>query len=209
MALNTADPEAVRSAAREILDDPQFPNHDPSLFDQVMYWVTHPAEALEYAISWVLGHLIGTGPGTFISWIVVLAFLAGVVFAVVMLTRSTRHDNSVPVTFATSSGQKTAAEFLAEAAAFEQNAQWRDAIRMRYAAVLADLGQAGIVRLRPGRTTGEYLGEVRENLPDGAEVFGDVTIGFELAWYGSAETTQGDLERFKDVAGRVKAKVRA
>jgi hypothetical protein len=206
VALETSDPEAVRAAAREILSQPEYTAHEMTWWRQLMYYAAHPWEAVSDGIDWLLGHLAGTGPGAVVAWIFVVAFLGGLVFLIVTLTRSTTRDNAIPVGLAPSTRDRTPAEFLEEAERMEAEGRWRQAIRMRYAALLAELGLAGFIRLRPGRTTGEYLMEVRSNLPAAAESFGSATQVFERAWYGKGEPDQSDLQQFKHAASGVNAK---
>jgi hypothetical protein len=209
MALDTSDPEAVRAAAREILSQSEYTRHELTWWRQLLYYVTHPWEALADGFNWFLGQLVGSGPGTVISWLFVVALVVGLIFLIFTLTRSTTRDNAVPVGMAPSTRDRTPAEFLAEAERMEAEGRWRQAIRMRYAALLAQLGQDGFIRLRPGRTTGEYVVEMRSNLPDAAEAFESATRVFERAWYGKGEPAESDLEAFKVQASGVKSKALA
>jgi hypothetical protein len=206
MALDTSDPEAVRAAAREILSQSEYTRHELTWWRQLLYYATHPWEALADGMDWFFGQLVGRGPGAVIAWFFVVALIGGLIFLIVTLTRSTTRDNAVPVGMAPSTRDRTPAEFLAEAERMEAERRWRQAIRMRYAALLAELGQGGFIRLRPGRTTGEYVVEVRANLPDASDAFESATRVFERAWYGKSEPSNGDLEQFKDHASGVKSK---
>jgi hypothetical protein len=55
----------------------------------------------------------------------------------------------------------------------------------------------------PGRTAGEYRGEVRRNLPDAAADFAGATELFELAWYGRGETGPQQASRLRELSGLV------
>jgi hypothetical protein len=209
MALETSDPDAVRAAARDILSQQAYTSHELTWWRQLLYYLAHPWAALTDGIDYVLGALVGGGAGAVVAWIFVVALIAGAVFLIVGVTRTTVHDNVIPVGLAPSTRFRSAAEFLAEAEQAERDGRWRQAIRMRYSALLAELGAAGLVRLRPGRTTGEYLMEVRGNLPAAAESFFDATMVFERAWYGTGQTDERDLSRFKDAASGVNAKAAA
>ena len=79
-------------------------------------------------------------------------------------------------------------------------------MRCRYRALVARLAAGGAVDEIPGRTAGEYRLELRRTRPDAAPAFTEATDLFERAWYGHADVTGGDDERFRsladDVAGR-------
>jgi hypothetical protein len=209
MALDQSDPDAVRAAARDILSQPQYTAHETTWWRQVEHYVTHPSEAITDALSYVLGTLVGGGAGSIIAWIFVVILIAGAVWLIVKVTRTTTRDNVIPVGIAPNTRYRSAAEFLAEAEKAELDRRWRHAIRMRYSAVLAELGSTGFVRLRPGRTTGEYLSEVRANLPAAADAFFEATRIFEKAWYGTGEPDERDLTHFKEAAAGVNAKAAA
>lgn len=209
MALDASDPEAVRAAAREILSHPEFATHEMTWWRQLLYYVGHPGEALTDAFDWVLGQFSGGGAGVVIAWIAVAILLSAAVTLIVALTRTTSHDNVVPVGFVPNARYRSAAEFLADAERLEREQQWREAIRMRYAALLAELGASGFLRLRPGRTTGEYFAEVRSNLPVVTQPFGEATMLFESAWYGDVASTSVELEQFKACSAGVQAKAAA
>src|SRR5919197_1551513 len=74
---------------------------------------------------------------------------------------------------------------------------------------VAALVGRGLVEEVPGRTAGEYRGEVRRNAPGAAEAFSGATDPFERAWYGRAPTGADDASHFRDLAGRVLERVRA
>jgi hypothetical protein len=60
-----------------------------------------------------------------------------------------------------------------------------------------------VVEEVPGRTSGEYRGEVGRNLPTSADAFAGATELFERAWYGRRPTGADDAARFRDLARRV------
>ena len=53
-------------------------------------------------------------------------------------------------------GARTAAQWRAEAAAHDAAGRWREALRCRYRALVAELAGRGLVEEIPGRTSGEY-----------------------------------------------------
>jgi hypothetical protein len=82
-------------------------------------------------------------------------------------------------------------------------------VRCRYRALVAELAARGLVDEVPGRTAGEYRGEVRRNLPDAAGDFAGATELFELAWYGRGDTDAQQASRLRELSGRVLQRVPA
>src|SRR6266508_4274462 len=74
---------------------------------------------------------------------------------------------------------------------------------------LVILAVLGVVAEVPGRTSGEYRGEVSRNLPNASEAFAGATEVFDRAWYGRQPTGEGEATSFRDLAGRVLARVPA
>ena len=88
---------------------------------------------------------------------------------------------------------RSAADWLADAAAAERRGDRREALRCRYRALVAEFAAAGFVEELPGRTTGEVRAEVSAAVPDAAEAFGQATDAFERAWYARGRVDADDL----------------
>src|SRR6266542_6294919 len=73
----------------------------------------------------------------------------------------------------------------------------------------SDVCSSDLVEEVPGRTSGEYRGEVSRNLPNASEAFAGATEVFDRAWYGRQPTGEGEATSFRDLAGRVLARVPA
>jgi hypothetical protein len=99
--------------------------------------------------------------------------------------------------------RRSASQWRAEAETHEANGEWREAVRCRYRALVGDLASRGLVEEIPGRTSGEYRGEVARNLPNASEAFGGATEVFDRAWYGRNPTGEREAARFRELAGRV------
>lgn len=184
----------VRRATESVLSRPEFAEAQPSLWDRL--WTM-----LGDAIARVLETLSGGGRGSVIGTVALVVVAAVLAFAVVRLTRSVRKDPGVEFTVEGHLG-RTSAEWSAEADDHERAGQWRDAVRCRYRAVLADLAAAGLVDEVSGRTSGEYLAAVRRDAPAADASFTEVTRRFESAWYGHGTTTAADHAEVVDAAGR-------
>lgn len=184
------DAQSIRRAAHDILSQSQFRTSAPSLLERARSWLGRQlSHALDAALA---GHL-----GIF-GAIVLLAIAAAVVFAVVRVTRASRHGGRVGGYHVGPAG-RLPTDWLAEAAACEVSGDWRGALRARYRALVAELGQRGVVDEIPGRTTGEYRAEVSENLPAAAQEFSSATDLFEATVYGARGAGPADaaaLETF-------------
>src|SRR6266540_2818720 len=195
------DPREVHRAVDEVLSRPEFRPASRPLLDRIWTWLlTHLGELLAGLTSTTAGSIIGL-----VLFVVILALLAllAVRFARTMST-SPEVGAAIVVT-----PQRGAAEWRADAEAHEASGQWRQAVRCRYRALVADLASRGVVQEVPGRTSGEYRSEVGRNLPNASEAFAGATEVFDRAWYGRRPTDEGEAIRFRDLAGRVLARVPA
>ncbi len=200
--------------------DPPVPEWDPGQVHDATRRVLRRAEfqparrtPLEVAWQWLLerlgillGQLASGGAGAIIGLVVVLLILAAVAFVAVRFSLGVTRDPASAAALPAVPG-RTPAEWRAEAEAHERAGEWRQAVRCRYRALVADLAVRGLVDEVPGRTAGEYRGEVRRNAPVVADDFAGATELFELAWYARWPTGQDDAGRLRTLAGRVLAGV--
>ena len=190
-----ASADDIRRITRNVLSRPEFGEAEPSLLDRVFR-----------AIGDFFGRLVDVvgagGRGSVIGTLVLLGVAGVFVWAVVRFTRTVRTDPTRDVVVAGQIG-RTAAQWLDEAAACVADGRWRDALRCRYRALLAELAAAGLVEEVAGRTSGEYLAAVEADVPGAAEAFLAVTRRFEAAWYGHVPTSAQDLEAFEGAASTV------
>lgn len=193
------DPSEVHRAVDEVLSRPEFRPAARPLLDRILSWaLTRLGELLASLTATTAGSVIGVA--LFVAILVVLALLA---------TRFARTMSRSPEVEAAivSLPRRSAAEWRAEAEAHELAGEWRQAVRCRYRALVAELSSRGIVEEVPGRTSGEYRGEVDRNLPGAAEAFASATEVFDRAWYGRRPTAEGEVERFRVLSGRVLERV--
>ena len=193
------DPSEVHRAVEEVLSRPEFRQAARPLLDRILTWVLAGlGELLASLTATAAGSIIGVA--LFVAILVVLALLA---------TRFARTMSRSPEVAAAivSLPRRSAADGRAEAEAHERAGEWRQAVRCRYRALVAELSSRGIVEEVPGRTSGEYRGEVDHNLPGAAEAFAGATDVFDRAWYGRRPTGEGEVERFRVLAGRVLERV--
>lgn len=195
------DPQQVREVVREVLSRPEFRPPQRSLTERLFDWVLE-------LIGRLLAALGGSGAGGIVGLILLALVLAGVG---VLAARFSRGLTPSPEVAAGVPGgrRRSAAEWRAEAEAHERAGAWREAVRSRYRALVADLAARGLVEEVPGRTAGEYRRQVGRALPEAATDFAGATELFEVAWYGRSSTGAGDAAHLRDLADRVLRRVPA
>jgi hypothetical protein len=195
------DPDQVREAVREVLSRPEFRPPDRPLLSRLLDWLLD-------LVGRLLAALGGSGAGGIVGLVLLALVLVGVG---VLVARFSRGLTPSPELAAAVAGgtRRSAAEWRAEAEAHERAGAWRQAVRSRYRALVADLASRGLVEEVPGRTAGEYRREVGRNLPDAAADFAGATELFEVAWYGRFETGAAEAAHLRDLTGRVLQRARA
>jgi hypothetical protein len=185
----------VDSLADEILSRAEFQEPPKSLLDRVNDWISEQLARFFEALA-------EGGGNRLVAW-AILALLVGAV--VVLAIRLTRTLQSVPATTPDSldPGRRSVADWVAEAEEHEARGDWKRALLCRYRALLAELIGRGLVDDVPGRTTGEYRGEVDASLPTVADPFHAATDLFEGAWYGDEPSAAPENRRFRSLADSV------
>lgn len=187
----------ARRALRQVLDRPEFREPPAPV-------LTRLRDALFELVGRLLSRILEGAPGTLAGWLVVVAVVAGLVALGVWFARSVRRDPAARAA-AADRPRRTAADWRARAARHEAAGEWREALRCRYRALVADLAARGLVEEVPGRTAGEYRAEVARNVPAAATPFARATDLFERAWYGHAPAGPDDADRFGALARDVLA----
>jgi Domain of unknown function (DUF4129) len=195
------DPEQVREVVREVLSRPEFRPPQRSLTERVLDWVLE-------LIGRLLAALGGSGAGGIVGLVLLALALVGVG---VLVARFSRGLTPSPELAAAVPGarRRSAAEWRAEAEALERAGAWREAVRSRYRALVADLAARGLVEEVPGRTAGEYRREVGRAVPEATPDFAGATELFEAAWYGRSPTGAGEAAHLRDLSDRVLRRVGA
>lgn len=189
------DADEVRSAADDVLGRPEFRRPGPTLLQRIRNWIV---ERVEQA----LGAVLGRGPGQLVAWIVLLVALAVVAFLVIRFSRgmtpdATRRRQRVV------ERRRSPEEWRAEADAHARAGRWREAVRFRYRALVAELGVRGVVDDVPGRTAGEYRREVARSVPEVAPAFSQASDLFETVWYGHRPTDEQHDARLRELSDTV------
>jgi len=196
---STRDPDAVRQAAEQILADPRYDRPPEPFVDRVLGWFGD-------RISDALGSLVAGGGGAVVAWVILLAGVGGIVYLVIRhgrigslpVARTARPRPMVELT-------RTARQWRDEAAALEADGRWREGLRCRHRALVADLVRAGDIPEQPGRTAGEYVRDVARARPAAAGEMAAATELFEAAWYGGAATGAAEAARFAELEAQVLA----
>lgn len=152
----------------------------------------------------MIRYLFSHGRATPVGLVLLAVVLVVGLLLLTRFARRIRRDPSVDVRSATGP-RRGAADWAAEAARHAAAGEWREALRCRYRALVADLAVRGVVEEIPGRTAREYTAQVRDHLPPAGVAFGEASDLFEAAWYGNQPSTQAEHERITDLADGVLA----
>lgn len=188
----TRPPGQVTHTVHAVLARPEYRHQGPSLVTRL--W----RDVLDW-VARVLSGVVGAGVGAWLALLVIVGLVALVVWR---LSSGVTRDPGRGVVF-TAGMLRPAADWRAEAEAHERAGEWRQAVRARYRALVADLAGRGVLHEIPGRTAGEYRAELTDALPGASPQFAGATELFEGAWYGHRATDAADAAHFRDLADRV------
>ncbi|MFW5947673.1 MAG: DUF4129 domain-containing protein [Gemmatimonadota bacterium] len=210
MAMQQSDPittTEVEAALRAVLDRPEYAPVEPPLLHRMVRAVT---EWFAGDVWPALRDLIpvpdASDPGWRIVGTVVLTLGAVIGLAVLAIwavraVRWWRHRaerrSAGPVT---SVGPVTAADWDHRAAAAAENGEWRVAAHALYQATLLRLGDAGVIRVDPSKTPGDYRREARRRVPDRAGELDGFLRWFERVAYGRDDPGPDHYARLADTA---------
>jgi len=188
-------PDEVRRAVGEVLSRDEYQRPPPGLIQRLR------AEVVDF-LERILGAILGGGRGGIVAWGIFAVAILVIVVVAVRFARGVTRDpgRAVP---SVSVARRGAAEWRADAEAAERAGQWRQALRCRYRALVAELADRGLVEEVAGRTAGEYRVEVAGSAPTVAVPFAGATELFERAWYGDRPTGQDEAARFRGLADEV------
>lgn len=191
----------------DVLSRPEFEAAKPQWWEVVL-------DAIGDFFAGIFEALSAGDRGSIIGTVVLVTVVLAGVAVLARFARSVRRDAAVAVALDVQIG-RSAGDWLVEAAAHEQAARWREAVRCRYRALLAELAAAGLVEEVRGRTSGEYRAAVASDVPAASVAFDEATRAFDLAWYGHDDVSADDVTALQEAAqlvlhdagvGRVPAK---
>jgi Domain of unknown function (DUF4129) len=194
-------PAVSRAKASAILSQRQFRGARPNLAEQFLRWVSQHLGSGATT-------LLSGGAGALLGWAVLLAAVGIVVALVVYGTRTLRRDTERAEAPIQVEVRRTAGDWLEQADRFERDGAWKDGLRCRHRALIAELISAQVVGDLPGRTTGEHRRDVATTLPAAAGDFSGASELFERAWYGDRPTGPDQRDQFNQLADSVLARAR-
>jgi Domain of unknown function (DUF4129) len=152
--------------------------------------------------------VIGVGEQNLVGTVAVVALLGVILVLVARFLRGVRRDPGQDLALALAPG-RSPREWQAEAEEHERAGRWREALRCRYRLLLARLAVRGLIEEVPGRTSGEYLVEAIDALPDAAADLRAVTVAFERAWYGNQAVDAAQVRTAAQAVDRIEAGARS
>jgi hypothetical protein len=183
------DPEAVRDAVRAVFSRDEFRHAEPGVVARARDWVFDQ-------IGRLLAEMLQGGGRGLLGMIVFAVVVAAVAYLIIRFARTMQADPEAGLP-SVAAERRTAADWRADAERYEAAGEWRNGLRCRHRALVAELAHRGLVEEVPGRTAGEYRTDVAASLPTAGRAFGDATELFELAWYAHADTGPDDSRRFE------------
>jgi hypothetical protein len=190
-------PQVSRAKAAAILSQHQFQAAKPTLFAQA-----------SRVIGRFLADLLSGGTGALVGWLILGAAVALVAVVLAIASRTLRGDPARPEPAVRVEVHRSATDWRQQAETFEAAGDWKEGLRCRYRALVADLIALHVVLDLPGRTTGEHRGDVGATLPAAGADFAGASELFERAWYGDRPTGPDQAARFAELSDAVVAQAR-
>jgi hypothetical protein len=191
------EPAHVRDLADRILAEPRYDRPGPSLPERILDWFVDQ-------LGRVLGSFVGSGAGTLVAWAIVVAAVGLVVYLVLRygrigsLPRPLERPPAAMVELT-----RSPAEWRAAAARLEAEGRWKEGLRCRHRALIAELVRRGVIPDQAGRTAREYARDVAASLPAAAPDMAAATELFEAVWYGDLATGADEAARFERLDGHI------
>ncbi len=193
---STTDPGPAREKLDSILKRREFrsvraTNESESLWDEFTDWVWR---ILTRIFNGAAGH---PKVATVLLWALVtllsLAFLAWLIYSLSRVSLADLTARRARTPLGETGSVKTWREMAQNARGAAANGDFREAIRIIYAAAVLRISDAGVWRVDPTRTHREYLHLLPQNSSQQPELAA-ITTCFERVWYGQAAATAGDYE---------------
>jgi hypothetical protein len=186
------DPDGLRDAAADLLSRPPFVDEQPGPVGRLL------ARAGD-AIAELLGRLLSLmGGGSALGWVIVVVALAVLAVVAWRVSRGATLDRQVPQAGPGQAAHR-AVDWDRDADVAMARGELREAVRCRYAAIVATLIEAGIVEESPGRTVRELDAEVRAAAPFLAAEVAAAGERFDRIWYGGMAAEPEDDRALRGV----------
>lgn len=189
--------DAAAAAARSELSKLVYAQQRPSVEQRVIRWLVD-------RVTGAIGAVAGVAFGSLLGMAVLLGLLAVVVAVVVRRTGPMR-GSATQETAMFVGRPRSAAEYRAAADAAAAVADWDEAVRQRFRAVVRALEERDVLDPRPGRTAGEAASEASLALPSCAQGLAAAAHSFDdVAYGGRAQDEQAD-EALRNLDSRLAA----
>ena len=159
------------------------------------------------AINRVLEAISGAAGGGLIASLLLIGAVTLVVVMLLRFGKGVQSDAPRPAARVRAGRGRSADDWRGEAAQHEAAGRWRDALRCRYRALVAELAGNGLLDDLPGKTTGEERADIASAAPGASPSFRKATELFDDVWYGDAPAGADDAARFRSLSDRVLAEV--
>jgi hypothetical protein len=198
------DPEDVRDLAAQILTGPEYAPPARSWVERALDWIGRQLDRLFGGDGGLTGEP-GSGGSSLLTLLLLVAAVALVVFLLVRWRRPGRRRPEGDDIELHVEERRSVGDWDAAARRAEEAGDWKEGLRCRFGALVGRLVVSGSLPQVPGRTAGEFRGDLRASAPEAAEPFAEAADLFERAWYGDLPTGPAEAERFAAHAGRVLA----
>jgi Domain of unknown function (DUF4129) len=198
----------VHAIVTHILSERQF-HPSPSLLrrviNAVLNWLDHVFDLHLHLPS-------GSGGLGWLSDVLLVVLIAAVVALLVVAVRKgvfarLRHPGGTGVVVTEEGEVMAPGAWRREAERLAVEGRYREALRCRYRALVAELASRGVLDEVPGRTSGDYERLVDALLPEVAGQFSTVTRLFERCWYGQEPSDARAQSVFDGMAEAIVARV--
>lgn len=190
----------AREAARDVLARPEFHRPGPSLIERVERWVSD-------AIGRVLDAISGAAGGGLVASLILIGAVVLATVMIVRFSRGVQADAARPAARVITGRGRDAEGWRALAEEAEAHGLWREALRCRYRALVAELAGNGVLEDIPGKTTGEERADIARAVPAASAAFSDATTLFDDVWYGDAHVGRDEAAKLDELARSVLAEV--
>jgi Domain of unknown function (DUF4129) len=136
--------------------------------------------------------------------ILLIALIAAIVFLIVWYLRKVRLrtpdedivEDAEPISERIIDHSRPPDHWRAAADEHFAAGRYREALRCRYRALVGDLARRGLLDEIPGRTTGEERAQLAVLAPVSSPAFTRASSMFDDVWYGAADVSRADHDRF-------------
>ena len=196
-------PGPVVDDVERVMSDPAF-DYTPSWLDRALERITEFLGDLVSPSFGGPGGTFGGGVGGVVAWVFVVAALVAVVVVVVVAVRHrVRRPEDAAESTVDVEHRRPAAEWARDAARFEAEGAWAEAVRARFRELVRRLVDDRVLPDVAGLTTTELRVELSRTAPSAADDFDRASTVFEAAWYRLEPVGPADLAAVRESAAGV------